>query len=199
MIMGVGLVSLATLFPLGLMRLRAAADVSLGLPDRVGRGRRGDAQPPGRRRSSPRAHYGISLWYLTAGDVFDPWIQDTPSAGQRLHAMSGSIADGEDSAASPSFVRRRHPRTTRSWPGPGLPVADDPLWRDQHRHPFRHDAGAIGIRRLPSSGSPAGIAADHQFQPLRTSSSDPRAHGLYAHQLYNTLLAEGGEHLRLAR
>src|SRR5215212_5418287 len=80
MIMGVGIVSLATLFPLGLLRLRDAARAS-----RSGLLSESAASDLGTRNLLSKSSFlntFISPWYVNAkGATYDPWVQDTPSYG----------------------------------------------------------------------------------------------------------------------
>ena len=100
MIMGVGLISLATLFPLGLLRLREASRLSRStyLTESAG------SDMAARNLLTLNSFY-LSPWYTPPymPGLYDPLIQDTPLptiAGQPIVALGG----------------------------PGLPVAYDPLW-----------------------------------------------------------------------
>ena len=118
LIMGVGLISLATLFPLGLLRLRDAQRSSRSsyLTDSAG------ADLEGRNlfnKLTFRNPY-YSPWNnlpVFTSIPYDPWIQDTGT-----HAL-GSVAN-------PTTGVSRDPSVTGTF-GPGLPVAYDPLWRYQ--------------------------------------------------------------------
>ena len=140
MILGVGLVSLATLFPIGLLRIReaqrysrtafltesAGADLaSRGLLNR------------GRFLSPVFCPWYSELSYPSPSGGYDPWIQDTPGPG--LDWMGyGNIAN----AGAYRGAGGRGPKTlpnqlvdvtgtqTRltAVTGAGLPVAYDPLW-----------------------------------------------------------------------
>ena len=189
LIMGVGLVSLATLFPLGLLRLRAAAiRIALGLPGRVGGGRHRRAQPAGPGRRSCRAHGTFpglrplrrhSLRPLDSGHpVCRSLAPRRLAAGDGLGARVGLTPTG-----STTSIR------------PGLPVAYDPLWRavtgvypgDPTIAPEARFASGIGrSATIPNRRPPR-----------------PRAHGLqrltnFPDTPYNNT-SVGAEHLRLAR
>ena len=80
MILGVGLVSLATLFPIGLLRLRDATRYSrIEVPARFGGRRRHGARAVQRASRSP---YADSLNYHSNRDPPTPWYVTTPNGGQ---------------------------------------------------------------------------------------------------------------------
>jgi hypothetical protein len=112
LILGVGMVSLATLFPLGLLRLRTAQRLT-----RSAYLFESAANDLGTRNLLNKLsfkNYYYSPWYNVQSGLtpssYDPWVQDTPSYGA-------------DPYAAPSGVSRSV--------GVGLPVAYDPLWRWQ--------------------------------------------------------------------
>jgi hypothetical protein len=124
MIMGVGLVSLATLFPVGLERIRNAqrASRSAMLTESAG------ASVPTVNMLG-RDRFAASPWYQTGtgGPLvtfsFDPWMQDMPLptlGGGPKGVYRGWGANG--TAAGALAV----PQSYRA--GEGLPVAYDPLW-----------------------------------------------------------------------
>src|SRR5262249_50666703 len=91
MILGVGLASLATLFPLGILRMRDAARYTRTkyLVDSAA------ADGTARTLLSPQSfglmdainfQYGLTPWYVTlapnGGQQYNPLIQDTPEYGQ---------------------------------------------------------------------------------------------------------------------
>lgn len=132
MIMGVGLVSLATLFPLGLLRLRAAA-----IKSRSAFLVESAAADLATRNLLSRASFLASGWYTTtSGTAYDPWIQDIPSyppadataGAYRGYGGTGIAPNVQTDAVTPI-------------PGPGLPVAYDPLWRAAASNP----AGTVGV------------------------------------------------------
>lgn len=109
MIIGVGMISLATLFPLGLIRLRNAQRLTRGgfLVESAG------ADLGARNllsQASFLANPLIAQCYqsATTGTAYNPWLQDPASPWG-------------DPNANPFGVSRPQ--------GPGLPVAYDPLWR----------------------------------------------------------------------
>jgi type II secretory pathway pseudopilin PulG len=132
LIMGIGLISLATLFPIGLMRLREAqrASRSTLLAETAA----GDVAT--QNLLLPQQFYFSGLYsgssvappeYL----FYDPFVQDYP-----LPTVSGAMAPF---ALTPNAVYRGTgmDNSARSHPnyipqgniaGPGLPVAFDPLW-----------------------------------------------------------------------
>jgi hypothetical protein len=107
LIMGVGVISLATLFPLGLMRLRNASRMTRGsfLAESA-------VSDLGTRNLLAQGSFlglpAIAQCYVTTSGQYNPWLQDTPSYGA-------------DWNTAPFGVTRTI--------GPGLPVAYDPLWR----------------------------------------------------------------------
>ena len=116
MIMGVGLISLATLFPLGLLRLRDASRLSRStyLTESAG------SDMAARNLLTLNSFY-LSPWYTPPymPALYDPLIQDTPlptTAGQPSGAYRGYGMTG-DSSSGMTYLG-----------GPGLPVAYDPLW-----------------------------------------------------------------------
>ena len=116
MIMGVGLISLATLFPLGLLRLREASRLSRSayLTESAG-------SDLATRNLLSQFSFQFSPWYAPPFMplLYDPWIQDTPlptTTGTPIGAYRGFGLTGDASSGMPFEG------------GPGLPVAYDPLW-----------------------------------------------------------------------
>jgi type II secretory pathway pseudopilin PulG len=122
MILGVGLVSLATLFPIGLLRLRdatrwtrSATLLETAASDAVSRGLFSS-------QSFAQADYynyylnnnAPPFWYVTNSGRYNPLVQDTVSYG-------GDIINGAN--ANPYIDFRINASV------PGLPFAYDPLWR----------------------------------------------------------------------
>ena len=110
MIMGVGMLALATLFPLGLARLRDAARASpIGHADRDGDERDVVARPavqgelPGQRLP-----------------IYDPFTEDPAPGGE-----VGAIVSGLDRVSVSAGLQgpERHQAAA-----PGIPVCYDPLW-----------------------------------------------------------------------
>jgi hypothetical protein len=140
MILGIGLISLATLFPIGLMRLREAQRQSRSaiLLESAG----ADLATRGLLNSATFLNPSISPWYVTATSQYDPWIQDTPSfggdwagggIGSAVGAYSGLGGLGTGKYVQTNSNVVNPPNVAIS--GPGLPVAYDPLWRYQTIHP----------------------------------------------------------------
>jgi hypothetical protein len=129
MIMGVGIVSLATLFPLGLVRLRNAQRMSRSglLSESV------DADLSARNLLAQYSFTNplVSPWYNSPNmpigfTRYNPWVQDTPS----YMGNWGSI----DTTLPPPYVAAY--LGAHKVAGPGLPVAYDPLWRANASNPF---------------------------------------------------------------
>jgi hypothetical protein len=119
LIMGIGMISLAVLFPIGLLRLQSAARLSRGTY--LAESAINDLSTRNLLSAQSFADEMYSPWYnldpTRAGWYglptftparYNPWIQDTPS--YLANPYSGGVS-----------------RTV----GPGLPVAYDPLWRYQ--------------------------------------------------------------------
>jgi type II secretory pathway pseudopilin PulG len=132
MIMGIGVVSLATLFPLGVLRLRQANRMSrstyLGQSAGADIGSRNLLVPSS---FTPAAN---TPWYVTSGQVYSPFVQDTPGYGQNWFAAVNGVASPVGAyrgrgGPGPQDPFYNPPLTFGSKPGRGLPVAYDPLWR----------------------------------------------------------------------
>ena len=158
LIMGVGLVSLATLFPLGLQRVREASRFSrstlltesaqnelnarnLLFP--------GQFQPPGSvylQGTSASFGAGVPLYpYVFPAQnyyFYDPFIQDGPLPDYTVTTPPDALGN---TYIIPAGVYRgygldgqgpySHTPNQRYIPGAGLPVAYDPLWRQVNRIP----------------------------------------------------------------
>lgn len=112
MILGVGVISLATLFPIGLIRLRNAQRMTRGgfLVESAA------ADLGARNLLAPSLiQYSPAIWpcYTTGSGFYSPYVQDTPTYG----------ADWGPPATTGTPAGAYHPF------GSGLPVAFDPLWR----------------------------------------------------------------------
>ncbi|MDG3003327.1 type IV pilus modification PilV family protein [Paludisphaera mucosa] len=136
LILGIGLVSLATLFPIGLVRLREAQRYSRSaiLSQSAG----ADLLSRGLLKKSTFLDPNQSPWY-GAGNVplaYDPWIQDTPFA-------FGDWSGGNDITKAGAYrgygglgalgVNEKSYNGGPLQYGAGLPVAYDPLWWHQQR------------------------------------------------------------------
>jgi hypothetical protein len=177
MILGVGLVSLATLFPIGLLRMRDAARYSRTkiLVDSVG------SDGTARALFSPSSfglmdainfQYGLTPWWwdsnATVPQEWNPLIQDTGFYGDLPSNGLGVFAGYPPVPGLP-------PNT-----GYGLPFAYDPLWRYQT---------PPGTGSVPGDQSTTGYYLGDQFEArfgngigyIRNDPSDgglPSAHGL---------------------
>jgi len=172
MILGVGLASLATLFPIGLSRLRDASRFTRTkyLADSVAADTeaRGLLNPQSFKVADVLNFYINNLnppyWYVTASvpgpNAYNPLVQDTPGYG----------ADIYNPLANPPLVGIDLSSTM----GNGLPFAYDPLWRSQTINPT-----------IPAQGYYLGAAFEARFGSgigfIRADPSDnglPSAHGL---------------------
>jgi type II secretory pathway pseudopilin PulG len=138
MILGIGLVSLATLFPIGILRLRdatrytrsatllqtAAADaVSRGMFD-SGTFTYADSLNALLNNNSP------PYWYMTPSGRYNPMTQDTAYYsynGGDYYDQTNAVTIGAN--ANPLVNWTAGPASLAS--SPGLPFAYDPLWRYQ--------------------------------------------------------------------
>jgi len=131
MILAIGLVSLATLFPIGLLRLREAQRSSRAAI--LSESTAADVLGRGLLDKSTFIDPTISPWYSNpnVANSYDPWIQDTPApfgdwTGDGDATVVGAYRGyGGMGAKGPNQV------TVSSLTpvyGQGLPVAYDPLW-----------------------------------------------------------------------
>lgn len=159
LIMGVGLVSLATLFPLGLMRIKSASDYSRSaLLTESARDELGVRSLL--NLDSFRSLYGYSTGGLA---MRNPFILDTTIShnGQSLGAVFRGLrinlpfarTDAGFSGTIPAA-----PGYDLDRPGPGLPVALDPLWWSLVRY---SDATVMPAH----NGLYANLGAPLAFQP----------------------------------
>lgn len=132
MIMGVGMVSLATLFPLGLLRLHRAQRLtrSAFLKESAG----SDLAARDLLNVTSFNNGTVTPWYtaptgLTSVPVsrYDPWVQDTPSGGNPFIDGGGVIQGAYRGRGA--YLNHSLALSSPARPGPGLPVAYDPLWR----------------------------------------------------------------------
>ena len=129
LILGVGLVSLATLFPIGLLRLREAQRQTRSAY--LFQSATADVESRGLLSSNSFIYAdllnppnGFNLWYYSqvANVEYNPLIQDTPAYGADPFAANPNpppptyISVGAAAASSGGY---------------GLPFAYDPLWRYQ--------------------------------------------------------------------
>lgn len=153
MIMGIGLVSVATLFPLGLVRLRDAGRSNRSaLLSSSAKGELAGRNLLGWDRFRRAPYYQGPLF--TPYGFNDPWIQDSiPGGAPYPDSFAGIFIapkgvyrgyglDGQ--AHNPAIGHPSQPPIF----GPGLPVAYDPLWRRETGIPphanFTND-GRFGV------------------------------------------------------
>jgi type II secretory pathway pseudopilin PulG len=167
MILAIGLVSLATLFPLGLLRLRDAARYSRSafLVESVAAdaAARGLFNKQGFYLADSLNTGFYPFWYTTpvSGSLpnqYDPFTQDTPSYG-------GNIYD--TTTTPPTLIGAQATK------GIGLPFAYDPLWRYQtgtYLDPLNTLSQSIPEARF---GSGIGF-----IRPDPSDAGNPSAYGL---------------------
>ncbi len=135
LIMAIGMISLATLFPLGLLRIREAQrqERSSMLTQTA------IADSSARNLLNPASFEALPWYQLLPGPYlsYDPWVQDLPLPNPANVNALGFVVpngiyrgwglDGEphNPASTPP-----HP-SEYPLPGTGLPVAYDPLWWEQ--------------------------------------------------------------------
>ena len=137
LIMGVGIISLATLFPLGLLRLREAARYSRSAI--LTESASSDAEA--RNLFGKQSFLNFSPWYRinsstgvanVNGVNYDPWVQDTPLSASP-NATTGGAPNGAfrgygmDGSQALGFAYNGG-AAVFPYIGPGLPVAYDPLY-----------------------------------------------------------------------
>lgn len=174
MIMGVGMVSLATLFPLGLLRLREAARSSRSaiLADAAAadlEGRNLFAKTTFSQGFANLAYF--SPWNNASSFTsapFDPWVQDTGTPSGVLNPTTGVFRGTSQFGAG-------------YFPGPGLPVAYDPLWRYQ-------SGIYIGNSQSPEARFGSGIGL---IRPDPGDQGTPSAWGLQRLSNFNPQLIAG--------
>ena len=142
LILGVGLASVATLFPLGLLRLRDAARFSRSAY--LAQAATGDVVSRSLLSDSSFAATGYYATLLGATPLnptplpsgpYDPFIQDTPAYGVdwATNALGPGAYAGPGGLGTFGLTLNAATNTTNfpSINGPGLPFAYDPLWRYQ--------------------------------------------------------------------
>jgi hypothetical protein len=192
LIMGIGMISLATLFPLGLLRIRSAQRDQRSVTATY----QAIADGSGRNIFWENWIKGSPWFYGPyAGTIYgfyDPWIQDM-SPGGTLPNPSSTITgadgltyidptnvgvyrgfgiDGETYSLLTGHIGLPYV------PGQGLPVAIDPLWwaetyrQDQTIVPtsnsFRFATGIGYIRNDPNPGTYSPLPSAHGLQRLTT-------------------------------
>ncbi len=166
MILGVGMVSLATLFPLGLLKLRDATRysrtaylVQSAASDMASRGLLNKQTFFSADMLNGVGGYPYWYYYVSPNPVvptpyaqYDPFVQDTPSYGGAPYALN---PNGTVSAYYGAVANL----------GSGLPVAYDPLWRyrtgvyldplNQTMPEARFASGSNYVRAVdPTDGNP---------------------------------------------
>jgi hypothetical protein len=139
LILGVGMVSLATLFPIALLRLRDAARYSRS----TYLGQAAEADLSSRGLLTASSFVATGSFYTTSG-YYVPLIQDTPAykadwaaaaSGAGAYAGGGGLGTATTSLAYVTGTTVGNTVTPNAnYPsinGPGLPFAYDPLWRYQ--------------------------------------------------------------------
>ena len=169
LILGVGLVSLATLFPIGLLRLREAQRQTRSAY--LFQSATADVESRGLLNSNSFIYAdllnppnGFNLWYYSQVEnvEYNPLIQDTPAYGADPFAVNPN--------APPAYISVGAAAANSG--GYGLPFAYDPLWRYQTGYYL----DPIG-QTMPEARFAAG-----SFQTINSSSSllrpDPSGNGL---------------------
>ncbi len=136
MILGIGVISLATLFPIGMVRMRNAqrytrsaflfesAAADLGARDLLNTSSFVNTPiNPGLAGNTSNT-VGFNWYFTTISGYYNPWVQDTPGFGKDWYngGTAGAYRGwgGQGTQNSLGFVA-----------GEGLPCAYDPLWRFQ--------------------------------------------------------------------
>ena len=180
LILGVGLVSLATLFPIGLLRLREAQRQTRSAylyesasADVAARGllKTGSFAYADLLNSYPPNKFNPWFYSHVLGGSYDPLVQDTPSYGADPFAGPPIYSVGATSPASGGY---------------GLPFAYDPLWRWQADHAnggiYLFDTNNPDYNTTPGVTPEARFAAGDALRTLTPNDNDgngpPSAYGL---------------------
>lgn len=166
LLLGIGMTSLATLFPLGLLNVRQASRYSRS-SFLVESATADFAARNLLTKSSFVANLANAPWYTTPmmARSYDPFLQDTPTYGGDPWVAPFGAYRGDGPPASPPFNNM-----IGTIPGLGLPVAYDPLWR-----------ATVGSYPVPGSSPESRFASGIGFvrnDPNPGASSLPSAHGL---------------------
>jgi type II secretory pathway pseudopilin PulG len=181
LIMGIGVISLATLFPIGMVKLRKAQQYtrSYYLFESA-------AADLGARNLLSASSFRYSPFYQASGPAslgpglpvgfYDPFIQDTPSFGAPWGTLSPLTLTGVyrgyggfDSTLNQGPMDSLGFRV----PGTGLPVAYDPMWRAFTINPA---TGTQGV--LPNTSPEARFGSGLGFLRADPAGGLPSAHGL---------------------
>lgn len=175
MILGIGVVSIATLFPLGLIRLRNAQRLTRGAfmveSAIADMGAKNLFYKP--KFTNPVN----SPWYQDSGFFsYDPWTQDTVNYGALWNTATGA----------------NHPV------GPALPIAYDPLW---HAVTGVYPDPTVGATNIPNRIAEARFANGqgwlrHDPDGLGAPGGTPSAHGLQRLTNYISYIGATGSPLR---
>lgn len=185
LILGIGVISLATLFPIGMMRLRKAqrysrsyylfesASADLGARNLLSAAVGSFLYTPYYQTSGPALGNGLTGYY-------DPFIQDTPSFGSPwagggstgVYRGYGGFNSTPNQGGLPPVA------------GMGLPVAYDPLWRSFTINPA---TGTQGV--APNAAPEARFGSGIGFLRSDPSGGNPSANGLQRVTNLNTFSA----------
>ncbi len=188
-ILGIGLISLATLFPIGLLKLRDAQRqsrsaylVESAAPDAETRGL--FTRESFGFADLLNAQFGLAVWYpaqpnLALPNGFNPLVQDTGWYGVNAYGPYVPF-----NASSPNVIQG-----VTSANGEGVPFAYDPLWRFQTNRDPNDPLTRPGTYLYapdPTGTYPNGIMPEARFasgigsmRPDQvTGSIPPSAHGL---------------------
>ncbi|SIO11712.1 Type II secretory pathway, pseudopilin PulG [Singulisphaera sp. GP187] len=172
LILGIGMVSLATLFPLGMLRLRDANRLSRS--GTLTESATGDLEARDLLNKQSFLNSNHSPWYTLPAYTpwpYDPWVQDTSSF--RADPITTGGAYRGNGSYDP-LLQNAPPHNVKPpngfVPGPGLPVAYDPLYRQQ--------TGVYpGVAGGPEARFASGIGVVRN-DPNGVNSTNPSAHGL---------------------
>lgn len=161
LIMGVGMTSILTLFPLGLLNVREATRLSRSafLVESA-------AADLGTRNLLTKSSFVGNLvnapWYTTPMVLraYDPWLQDTPTYGADPWVAPFGVYRGDGPPVA-------NGNTIGPILGTGLPVAYDPLWRS-----------TAGIYPDPKTSAETRFASGIGFVRNDPDGGAPSAHGL---------------------
>ena len=187
MILGVGLVSLATLFPIGLLRLRDASRwtrsailLQTAASDAISRGLFSSQSFALADYLNQTQTYTLPYWYVDSNGLrYNPLTQDTQFYGGPYTTVNGKGQPvlpflGANSNPFADYVN--NPAIHASFPG--LPFAYDPLWRFQTVDP---NTGLSGYYLDPVNQSTFEARFGYGLQNIRpdpTGGGLPSAHGL---------------------
>ena len=163
LILGVGIIALASLFPLGLIRLRTAARWTRS--SSLSQSARADLSARNLLNKFSFLN-PITTPYVTgtaaAPNPYDPWVQDTPAYGADWYGGGTDPGAYRGAGGTPwsAPFQNGNPAFPTQY-GPGLPVAYDPLWRSV-TNVFQNNLTAF-------AGTESRFGAGHGF--LRTPAS----------------------------